>query len=235
MIVMPANNTCWLVSYWQGLYGGLGHLYGPDRFTQPTPHLPYVLDNGAFGAFKSGKPWSGESFSNHVEKYAHGAIRPQWVVVPDVVGNAVQTVALWRIWAPILRTEHELTLALAVQDGMIPDDVRKLEVKPDVIFVGGSTEWKWATMAEWCQEFPRVHVGRVNTEKYLSLCATAGAESCDGTGWFRGRKAQIIELGRFLAKQSGKWNEDEEIEIRRIVAGSRVLNRDQKHFALEVA
>ena len=47
MTVMPANNTYWLVSYWQGLYGGLGHLYGPDRFTQPTPAKTIQRFDGA--------------------------------------------------------------------------------------------------------------------------------------------------------------------------------------------
>lgn len=46
--------------------------------------------------------------------------------------------------------------------------------------------------------FPRIHVGRVNTERMLWMAHEAGAESCDGTGWFRGDKAQLAGLMRYL-------------------------------------
>lgn len=37
----------------------------------------------------------------------------------------------------------------------------------------------------WCKNFKRVHVGRVNNERRLQYCEDIGAESVDGTGWFR--------------------------------------------------
>ncbi len=46
-MVMPANNTSWLVHYWAGLYGGLGHLYSPSRSEQPFPHLPGYFEGEA--------------------------------------------------------------------------------------------------------------------------------------------------------------------------------------------
>lgn len=231
LLVMPANNTSWIVHYWSGLYGNVGHLYGPARRTPPFPTLPYVLDNGAFGAFQSGKPWDEAAFVAHVEYYAHHSLRPRWVVVPDVVANAINTISKWRHWAPILSNDFNLKLALAVQDGMVPDDIHGLKIQPDVIFVGGSTEWKWQTVGQWCANFPRVHVGRVNTRKYLEICQAAGAESCDGTGWFRGRSAQIAELGHFLARQAGK----SEADVDRIVFHSRLKNMRDPVLPLEEA
>lgn len=81
----------------------------------------------------------------------------------------------------------------------------------DVIFVGGSTEWKRQAIVPWCQRFPRVHVGRINTDKWLRYCEAAGAESVDGTGWFRGRlmgngvdTGQAKELTEWLAETSGE-------------------------------
>lgn len=36
-----------------------------------------------------------------------------------------------------------------------------------------------------------VHVGEVNTYRFALDGTHAGAESCDGTGWFRGDQAQL--------------------------------------------
>ncbi len=227
MTIMPANNTHWLVHYWQGRYGNLGHLYSPSRVEKPFPHIRYVLDNGAFGCWSKGKEWDSTSFLKHVERYAFHQNRPDWVVVPDVVAERHQTLANWDRWAPLLKHEYMLPLALAVQDGMTLSDVLCLDIRPDVIFVGGSTEWKWDTFNRWANDWDRVHVGRVNTEKYLLKCLNSGVESCDGTGFFRGRPEQLIEVGRTLAKMSGQYGPAEEREICRVVYHSRVSSHEQ--------
>lgn len=235
MIVMPSNNTCWLVHYWSGKYGGLAHLLGPSRIEKPYPHLSYALDNGAFGAWANNRPWDRELFITHVERYAFLQLRPSWVVVPDVVADKELTIARWNHWAPILAKDYHLRLAIAVQDGMTATDVETLTPKADIVFVGGSTEWKWETYRGWAADFPRVHVGRVNTQSQLEKCSIAGVESCDGTGWFRGRPEQIKELGRFLARQAGLYSPAEEREISRIVYHSRLKNHKQFGLPLEVA
>ena len=222
MIVMPANNTCWLVDYWAGHYGGLGHLYSPSRWTNPRPHLPYVLDNGVYAAWSKHRQWDEVAFLAQVERYAFLELRPQWVVVPDWVADPDRTRLLWYEWAPRLKSEYHLPLAFALQDGMSVERVKELRPVPDVVFVGGTTEWKWTTVRYWCDHFERVHVGRVNSGEKLDLCAELGVESCDGTGWFRGRSPQIMALGRFLARQAGKYDET---EIARIVRFSRTKGR----------
>ena len=88
---------------------------------------------------------------------------------------------------------------MAVQDGMEPGDV---PAEAGVVFVGGSTEWKWRTVRDWCDAFDRVHVGRVNTNGKLWECHEAGAESCDGTGWFRGDQRQLRGLIAYLERSS---------------------------------
>ena len=97
---------------------------------------------------------------------------------------------------PVIRS-YGWPAAFAVQDGMTSGDV---PAEADVVFVGGSTAWKRRTMHEWCDHFPRVHVGRVNTGRWLWECDEAGAESCDGTGWFRGDKAQTNSLLSYLRR-----------------------------------
>jgi hypothetical protein len=75
---------------------------------------------------------------------------------------------------------------IAVQDGFAPWHIARF-LGPGVgIFVGGSTEWKLATMAEWSRLAhtfgAKCHVGRVNTGRRVKLCDIAGVDSFDGSG-----------------------------------------------------
>lgn len=198
MIVMPSNNGKWQVHFWQGKYGGLGHLYSIEDKRGPFEHLPYALDNGRYPAFSSGKVWDECKYYRMLEHYAHSDQKPMWALVPDVVTDPLATLAEWDRWLPIVRDAYKLTPAFAVQDGHEPKDVPR---EAEVIFVGGSTEWKREHIGVFCKYFKRVHVGRINTYKWLTHCAEHGAESCDGTGWFRGDKKQLAGLEQFLMEQ----------------------------------
>ena len=197
---MPSNNGRWNVHYWQGKYGGLGHLYSPGGARGPFEHLPYALDNGAYGAMKNERPFDEGAFEDHVEWALGKELAPLWLAVPDVVGDKDATVTEWRRRAPALRERCGWDLALCVQDGMTPDILDELQ--PDVVFIGGSTDWKWGSLASWCAAHPRIHVGRCNSPRRLYECADLGVESCDGTGWFRGNPKQYQGLHDFLKHQS---------------------------------
>jgi hypothetical protein len=123
------------------------------------------------------------------------------VGVPDVVADRIATIDLWHQWtAPIRAILPWVPLAFAVQDGMTKADVPE---NADIVFVGGTTEWKWRNLREWTDNFPRVHVARVNSERLLWMSDKAGAESCDGTGWMRGGEDRIEELQRYLHQSTG--------------------------------
>ena len=200
---MVSNNTGWRTHYLQGLYGNLGLLMPPDGLRGPYPHLPYALDNGAYGCHLRGEEFKWEQFMHAVEWANQAVQKPRWIVVPDVVGDAETTLRLWNRWSEILRSDASgIPLALAVQDGMEPQDVSKLENQPDVIFIGGSTEWKEYSLESWTSHFPKVHVGRINGLRMLNRCEKAGAESCDGTGWFRGDEEQLQGLVEFLRRKA---------------------------------
>lgn len=230
MIVMVANNTHWLVHYWQGLYGGLGHLYSPARKERPYPHLPYALDNGAFASWKNSGEWDAEKFRVHVERYAfNGVRRPSWIVVPDRVGDMPSTLALWNEWAPLLDREYHLGLALAVQDGFEFSMLDDLALQPTLLFVGGSSwRWKKKIIEGIAEEGKPFHVGRCNTRANLAFCERYGALSVDGTGWFRGKEEQLLDLGTFLANQAGMPGED----VARVVRGSRKLREHARVLPL---
>lgn len=202
LIIMPANSTNELVHLWQGLYGGLAHLYTPARKERIRPWLPYALDNGRFAEAVKGLPFDEAGFLAHLERYAFLAQRPQWIAVPDVPFFGEETLRLWDSWEPRLR-QYGIPLALVVQNGMAVDQVVGRLQPNDLIFVGGDTEWKWATVGQWAKAWPRVHVGRVNSSQRLKELLSLRVESCDGSGWFRGKAPQVVGLGRFLAEQAG--------------------------------
>lgn len=195
MLVMPANHSGMVMGYLAGRFpGALGHLFSPGHQRGPWPFLPYALDNGAYGAFTAGKPWEFAPWSELLEWAKATGIAPRWTLVPDKVGDWLGTLRMWQENADYAAS-FGWPLAFAVQDGMravhVPSAAK-------IVFVGGSTDWKWSTLQYWTANFPRVHVGRVNTKKYLEIAAAAGAESCDGTGWFRGRKEQLRGLLQWL-------------------------------------
>jgi len=194
--VMPSNNSGMQIGYLAGKYPGrLGWLISPDGWRKPPSWLPYALDNGAFGAWANKREWDEGKFMDLLDRASRHA-RPLWVVVPDVVMDRDATLERWAEWSPkVAEVLPYVPLAFAVQDGM---DVEDVPENADVVFVGGSTEWKWKTVRTWTAKFPRVHVARVNSERKLWQCYEAGAESCDGTGWMRGGEERIEELERFL-------------------------------------
>lgn len=158
----------------------IGFLFGPSGYKTPRLGVPYALDNDAYIAWKSGKPWSEERWMRMLVKARDSGVAPLWVLVPDVVANREATIANWSRYSyPSLA--FGWPLAFAVQDGMTPRDVPS---NASVVFVGGTTRWKWRTAEMWCRSFPRVHIGRVWVTKFQS-CERMGAESVDGTGYMR--------------------------------------------------
>jgi hypothetical protein len=218
MIIMPSNNTgARMRELLQRFPGQLAHLMGPERGGWRTPLADFALDNGAYGLRKTGGYPHGRLLGLYGKmegRVLHDwCMRPVWVAVPDVVYDARATLAQWRWAAPYWDALYMVRLALVVQDGMTPDDVWQLDRQPDVVFVGGSTDWKWASLSTWTQYFRHVHVGRVNWYEGLWQAAEAGAESCDGTGWFRGppHGKQYQGLIRFLTEwQQGRRTKTKE-------------------------
>jgi hypothetical protein len=194
VMVMPADNAGLWVGYMAGKYEGrVGHLYSPGYERPPIPFLPYALDNGRFSCWSKGSEWNEAGYLAMLETHGAAAL---WCIVPDRVGNRDETLREWDRWAPRM---SGLRLALAVQDGMTADDV---PAEAAVVFVGGTTEWKRRTLHSWAERFRRVHVGRINTEKWLWECHAAGVESCDGTGWFRGDQVQFRGLLRYFDRST---------------------------------
>ncbi len=203
MRVMPANATGW---FWHCLAretGRIGHLFSPEAQRGPWPWFPYALDNGAFTAWDmannvwdEGK-WSLGAWRRMIFWAQSQQQKPLWAIVPDWIGDGQKTIERWHQF----KDEVPFAKALAVQDGMTVENA--LALNPDVICIGGTTEWKWATVEMWVKAFPRVHVLRVNSPTKLDWLESIGVESCDGTGWNRGDKTQTLGLEQW-ARQKPK-------------------------------
>jgi hypothetical protein len=176
----------------------VGNLFSPGSFWNSK--LNFALDNYVYSAWKKNELWSEKRFIDHLEKVKNSGKNPEWVVCPDVVGDSKATLQRWIEWNPILK-RYGWPIAFAVQDGQLLKDVPR---DADVIFVGGSTEWKRSTIEQWCYEFPRVHVARINTYRWLWHCHKCGAESIDGTGWFWKEKREYQDLIDYLAITEGE-------------------------------
>lgn len=157
----------------------LGVLVTPmDGNAFPPPSTVWAADNAAFSGFDEARF---RQFLNKLEK------RPdcRWVCAPDVVGDAVETLRLWREWAPRIR-ERGLTPALVAQDGLTVSGTPWDEV--GAIFVGGTTRYKTGeAAAEIVAEANRrglwTHMGRVNTAPRILFAAAIGCRSVDGSGF----------------------------------------------------
>lgn len=148
--------------------------------------MRHAIDNGAWGAHQSGKPWSADAFRRCFERHGPGS---DFVVAPDIVAGGQASLNMSRLWLPELLGVDALaksSILIAVQDGMTPRDVEPLIGGRVGLFLGGSTDWKLETMAQWgafaAERGVWFHVARVNTTRRTSMAIAAGAWSIDGTG-----------------------------------------------------
>jgi hypothetical protein len=198
MMVMVSNHTSFEFGHLATAHPGrIGHLYSPGGQRGPWPFMPYALDNGAYGAHKNKSAWDVREWRELLRWAALSGQKPLWALVPDVVEDRQATIDHWWRYVDEVRA-YGFRTAFAVQDGMHFGDV---PMTADVVFLGGSTEWKEAAIEVWCKRFPgQVHVGRVNNWDRLVRCWRAGAVSVDGTGWYHksARSNQRGELLKFI-------------------------------------
>lgn len=136
----------------------------------------------------------------------------QFVVAPDrlvvladgtVVGDAAGTLEDFAAWATEIRAMG-FPVALVAQDGL--EDMLHLVDWDlvDVLFLGGSTDWKLsAGAAAVTQEAKargkRVHMGRVNSAKRLGIAQGFGCDTADGTFLGFGPAKNLPKLMRWPA------------------------------------
>lgn len=134
--------------------------------------LPWACDNACFSGFNPDAFW-------RMLARAQGKPGCEWVVCPDVVGDAKATIEHW--WHAEEICWRGFTPAFVLQDGQ-----ENLPLPwAQVYFLGGTDNFKLSNAAvKLCLEAKRrkawLHIGRVNTLKRLAFAHAVGADSVDG-------------------------------------------------------
>jgi len=141
----------------------------------------YALDNGAWADFQAKRAFDEDAFERLIERLGAKA---DWIVLPDIVAGGLPSLELSYRWMNRCLSICSRVL-IAVQDGMEEHHIAPL-VGPSVgVFLGGSTEWKLATMGLWGRFCQRLgvyyHVARVNTARRMRQAIAAAAHSVDGS------------------------------------------------------
>ncbi|WP_132056784.1 hypothetical protein [Halorussus amylolyticus] len=151
---------------------------------------PYILDNGAYAADVNDEEWDPDPFLRRLNELNDRMHRdPEFVVLPDVRGDAAASERQTRMWANRLAARgFDYPWAVAVQDGMTPDQACELavDVDADVLFVGGSDPWKVSNSAALVRAAHaaglHAHIGRPMD---LTFADAVGADSVDTTSIVR--------------------------------------------------
>lgn len=116
----------------------------------------------------------------------------------NVRGNNDVTIAWAKEWLPRIKS---LGVPAAMVLGNFMEE--RLEELPwddiDVVFLGGSTEWKLGeggriVTAEAKRRGKRVHMGRVNSSKRLAYASSIGCDTADGTFLGKGPAKNLPRL-----------------------------------------
>lgn len=166
--------------------GDFGCITTPKQGNTLPDDAPLIADNGRYGnGWSSFGRWVGwlESMQDIADRF-------RFVTAPDVFdsnlhrGDAAQTLALGRVWLPVIRSFGYPAAFVSQEEshkpGMIPWD------ELDALFIGGGDMWKWGpAVVDLCHEAKArgkwVHFGRVNSLKRCKAALDKGGDSADGT------------------------------------------------------
>lgn len=162
--------------------GHLGLIDTPNQRTQEATarahdaQVPWCADNGCFSA-----RWDPDYWWAWLVRRSKWADTCAFAAAPDVVADATATAERSAPWLPRI---HDLgyQVAYVAQDGITDPPWDQL----DVLFIGGSTEWKLGTdaaalVARAVARGVPVHLGRVNSLSRYTYARAIGCSSADGT------------------------------------------------------
>lgn len=139
----------------------------------------WAADSGIFG-----KGYPGDAaWQAWLTDHPAPADRCLFATAPDVVGDAAATLTRSAPFLPVIR-RLGLPAALVAQDGLESLSVPWGDF--DVLFLGGSTQWKLSAAAadltaQARARGRRVHMGRVNSWQRWQVADAFGCDTCDGT------------------------------------------------------
>lgn len=165
---------------------GIGECFVRGESCWPPRRRPWFYDNGAFGDWRSGRPFDAKAFESDLAIIREGSAgRPDFIVCPDLVAGGTASLEFSLGWLPKLRSLCPgQRVYLAVQDGMVEANLPKgLGSYFNGVFVGGTAPWKLETGPRWVRLAHRnalpCHIGRVGTGERVRWARLIGADSLD--------------------------------------------------------
>lgn len=177
-----------------------GYCWIPKKM---TPHdAPYILDNGAYGAYTRGEPWDVDAFVKRLNQIPDMPREPDFVVLPDVVADSDSTDKRAEIWSE----QIDYRTAFPVQDGHSPTSAlnHAEDIGAEVIFVGGTVEWKRRNAEDFVDECRDrgldVHIARPGNINWIK---DVQPDSVDTSSYARGAWDRFAEeIGQTTLLQS---------------------------------
>lgn len=178
--------------------GDLGQMITYKSGNRLVPGATFAIDNGRVRLIDTpnGKrpatdpDWSEQKWLACLDRYA-GTPGCLFAAVPDEVGDAAATDALWPVYAPMVKARG-YAAAYVLQNGCTG-----IPVDADAVFTGGDDAWKEQAgrlVAEAKRRGLPCHMGRVNTLSRLRLAARHGYDSVDGTTLAWGADRNLPQL-----------------------------------------
>lgn len=150
----------------------------------PPRRRPWFYDNGAFRDHQAGTPFDADAVLADLDSIYRAIDRPEWIVVPDIVGGGLASLEFSMGW--VHRCRGLAPLYLAVQDGMTEEDLTAGVLKHiNGIFVGGTKAWKMRTGQHWVRAARQIgvpcHIGRCGGMDRVRWARRIGADSLDSS------------------------------------------------------
>lgn len=180
--------------------GLIGCIVTPKQGNRLPDGVEFCADNGAFG---KGYPGDDEWWAWLTSLPAERCV---FAVAPDVPFDAAATLQRSGPWLARIRSLG-MPAAFAAQDGLETLDVPWGEF--DVLFLGGTTEWKLGRHARALTREAKlrgipVHMGRVNSERRLRYAHHIGCDSADGTYVAFGPDVNLPDVLAWLRAVNGQ-------------------------------
>ena len=183
------------------LRGDIGFMATPRQGNRLRPEYTWGADNGCFS---HPELFNLEKYLGWLDGLRDKRSKCLFATAPDVMGDAAATIELS---LPVLSLIREIgyPAALVAQDGLDREEVPWSAF--DVLFIGGSTEFKLGPAArdltaQALERDKRVHMGRVNSRKRFRYAVAIGCESCDGTFLTFGPKVNLPRLMAWIQEEA---------------------------------
>jgi hypothetical protein len=180
--------------------GLIGYIDTPAQGNKRPAGVIWCADNGCFG---KGYPGDAE-WLTWLDRNSTDVDTCAFATAPDVVGDARATLARSAPFLPVIRAMG-YPAAFVAQDGL--EDLTVPWDAFDVLFIGGSTDWKLGKSArlltaEAKQCGKTVHMGRVNSARRYRYAEAIGCDSADGTFLTFGPDVNLPRLQAWFTNQA---------------------------------